>query len=128
MNEEDKEDQSPHEEWMNAWDRQYVTDDEVLEDLFEDVVLRRVKMTTDRGSSSDHPDEIVVVEGTVVGVGTDILVSMEDPTRRTGRMSLVLDNGHAYHMKPGMTVEVWNVGQGGDQAGYWQHVINFPSA
>lgn len=120
---EDPKDVSPHEEWMDAWDRQYITNEDALDGLFEEVVLKRVKMTTRQGSSSDHPDEVVVVEGVVVGVGIDILVSMENPGRRTGRMSLVLDNGHAYHLKPGMTVEAWNVGQGGDQVGYWEKVL-----
>lgn len=117
---------SPHEEWMNDWGLQYVTDEEALDDLFDAVLLKRVKMTTKRGSSSDHPDEVVVVEGVVVGRGKDLLVS-EDGERFTGRMSLVLDNGHAHHMKPGVTVETWNVGQGGDQTGYWQVAVSFPS-
>lgn len=127
--EDEETDRTPHEEWMDAWRKKFITDKQLLDGLFEKVVFQKVRITTEQGSSADHPDERIVVEGLVVGQGLDVLMdegkAPDFKVSEVRRLSLVLDNGHAYHMKPGMTVEVWEEDRPGRNAHY-SPVASFP--
>ena len=115
---------SAHVQWMDSWEKKYITDEAVLTALATQVRQQKIRIATRRGSSDDHPDEVVTVEGMVLGKGHDTLWAEMGP-RKIVRVSLVLDNGHAYHIRPGMKIEVRAKS---DHQDGWREVANFPEA